>query len=1682
MINNTKLTDKYGRELTPLQFKAYNMLEKIKNNPELKSAIWKWQESLPVSSKYTVFYIEDLFENTLNSFFRFDNNDSLERYFAELEDIQAVVPANIGQIFERFDDLKDKLESEKNILLSPAEHKALCILIDNNDLPKHVSWRTIDDAVAELDDKCSIDDRSLEVLSGLCDKNHIRINDTWYLNEKQILDAIDNLGFKFNLSEDKERIFVLNKQNNESITEFGIFVNSRFDSYLGINEYDKDVHNIDSNTWYKLRNLCNQYWHCIPSHERNIELTKEEIDALDKLNLLCEEMDAIYPELDIENNKISHFFLGRAFADYKSHTPLEPTTKGILKTLFEKHGFLRLHINELDKLLNNVPTIKAYKTMQLIDGSLRAPMSGKVNGKLRDGIILGSWERSEERPDLCDDDGYFILNKANGKSVPAKYNPYFHSSDTMLNDQFSEAQDRNNLVVVEVEIPVSEIDGTEKYQAEKAHDPVGVKKWNAGVLQGKITGKRTVYLTRYDKPIRIVPNNEVARHISTIIRDKTTPIPTNVFWPDLKKEMEKIGYIFVKTDNKGVLLEGEHKGKTWSNVYGDVFKKLNNKKEILNMNDELNFPENLYSEEVNSAKTKLGDIIRETFLTLSEEEKEAGTTTEQKNSRYVKLYRPMIDEIMAAVITGDQDLIKKINDFDLNKASHKEENSYYSKDEAFMRDVEYKLLPELYEIVQDKIRKEYDEKKIPYIVMFSSESPVFPTENKVYTVKEFNELLLNADSEFHDRREYAYKKYGSADNYWKLKSEGKLPEEDKGLEFQFGYDKTNFKFFNIPNPANPEDTFSYEPSRYDIGDGNGSVFDYVRSTCSHDEFIEALNQLEKDLYFPEVTKTQREDIDKIVAKEAKNLSKNLTEKMAAVDEAQEEYKELHKKWLIESSEAEAADKKLEDALSGVKAVYDKAMSDAFGKILNEYPNESIYSQLLQYAANDVKKMVINELYLPSRNAQKAMNAKDYASYNSTDWAKLRKIWALFPANVNMDAYVNNTLKDVLNFEKHIYYNKTSKEFFTIEYCDNFNEVGDFTFYDKELNVKDAGGGWAPAPASLNDALEGILDNRYNFNFDPDGMSQGEYEEKCERLKKLYPENWIEVDNERFERIQKYAKKELHYGIQSTDTGSDFTELKSYDECVQWVISNQKSLEDDNAKYIQVLDLFNPTDDNIVFYKNVEWNDGKSNLDDIISKMEDKVFKTWEDIRKLLPKSWGYDFDMEKDDVIPQWEGDMTEDEMKIGVVKNLIENNIGDAETGVEDFKSDTIDNMDEELPSGYVKKDKDYFLRVLEDDWPRELWDIQKKIAKEILHKVIDGTDKKAIEKHVKEDVFESTSFQELANDGFIELPEEYFDNRQSYDAYLKDRKEKLSGSKVDKSTLTVNNLNKDQLTELKQQWYGEHLIETENRTLSYEELAKIDELVSDEKIKALFEHTVFTSDDFSSFESEPDVSVSQDVLNNCEKIIPKGQFEFTKELMQGEEGEFFAKKLTELSERCKKFTTDEELVNEDGTHEIAFHYFGGSTDIFLTQIYEDGTGFGYTILNGDVEMSEWGYTSLEDLRGTNLELDYHIPEGKTVEQALYEINSDYFKKPKTKEDIINEAGNSFVKKVKKELKKGGKMPEVVAGVLSDMKLNKPEDYKNVKAFLDSKGVFKSEKDFISFCKKTFEPKKNNEISGVGR
>ncbi len=179
--------------------------------------------------------------------------------------------------------------------------------------------------------------------------------------------------------------------------------------------------------------------------------------------------------------------------------------------------------------------------MQLIDGQLYPPMSARVGGKLREPIVLGKWEKAEEQPELADDKGNFVLNKGNGSSLKAKYNPYFHTSRTPLNDQFTSAYNRPNLVTVEVEVPESEL--SSGYKAEKAKDSVGEMTWHSGPVSGKLPEgkKRKVILSRWDKPVRVLPDSEVADRIAELLDGENIAIPYNVVTPGLRSELARRG-------------------------------------------------------------------------------------------------------------------------------------------------------------------------------------------------------------------------------------------------------------------------------------------------------------------------------------------------------------------------------------------------------------------------------------------------------------------------------------------------------------------------------------------------------------------------------------------------------------------------------------------------------------------------------------------------------------------------------------------------------------------------------------------------------------------------------------------------------------------------------------------------------------------------------------------------------------------------------------------------------------------------------------------------------------------------------------------------------------------------------------------------------------------------------------
>lgn len=200
--------------------------------------------------------------------------------------------------------------------------------------------------------------------------------------------------------------------------------------------------------------------------------------------------------------------------------------------------------------LNSEPTIKVYRAMQIIDGGLRPPMSARVSGKLREATEIGVWEEAEERPELADDKGKFKLNKGNGKTIDAAYNPYIHTSRSPINDQFSSAWSRPELVTVEVEVPASEL--TSEYHAEKAKDSVGEKEWKSGPVGralAKVGQVRKVILSRWSRVVRVVPIEEVADAFAQRLNAHGIEVPFNTVPPALRDALVERGVKIGKPEN-----------------------------------------------------------------------------------------------------------------------------------------------------------------------------------------------------------------------------------------------------------------------------------------------------------------------------------------------------------------------------------------------------------------------------------------------------------------------------------------------------------------------------------------------------------------------------------------------------------------------------------------------------------------------------------------------------------------------------------------------------------------------------------------------------------------------------------------------------------------------------------------------------------------------------------------------------------------------------------------------------------------------------------------------------------------------------------------------------------------------------------------------------------------------------
>jgi len=108
--------------------------------------------------------------------------------------------------------------------------------------------------------------------------------------------------------------------------------------------------------------------------------------------------------------------------------------------LIEERGLL--------DFLDGQPLKLGYRYSQWANMGVLPPMTAKQNGEWRAPMVFSRWEQSEEG--MRKENGKADLVQGNGRTTgDVAYNPYFHIRTSPLNDQFTAAYDRPELIVVE---------------------------------------------------------------------------------------------------------------------------------------------------------------------------------------------------------------------------------------------------------------------------------------------------------------------------------------------------------------------------------------------------------------------------------------------------------------------------------------------------------------------------------------------------------------------------------------------------------------------------------------------------------------------------------------------------------------------------------------------------------------------------------------------------------------------------------------------------------------------------------------------------------------------------------------------------------------------------------------------------------------------------------------------------------------------------------------------------------------------------------------------------------------------------------------------------------------------------------------------------------------------------------
>ena len=114
--------------------------------------------------------------------------------------------------------------------------------------------------------------------------------------------------------------------------------------------------------------------------------------------------------------------------------------------------------------------------------------------------------------------------------------------------------------------------------------------------------------------------------------------------------------------------------------------------------------------------------------------------------------------------------------------------------------------------------------------------------------------------------------------------------------------------------------------------------------------------------------------------------------------------------------------------------------------------------------------------------------------------------------------------------------------------------------------------------------------------------------------------------------------------------------------------------------------------------------------------------------------------------------------------------------------------------------------------------------------------------------------------------------------------------------------------------------------------------------------------------------IELSIDDLETAKKFIPEMEYStLLNNASHGEEAEYFKQKIKHVADMGHILYENRDgksYNSETKLHDKGFiHYFIGSSDWYVCEVDEDNVGFGYAILNGDIQNAEYGYIDLNEV-----------------------------------------------------------------------------------------------------------------------